>query len=221
MSHKVWWLAGVVVLGLAGSVVAYRGFHASASIARGSKASAPAEARAQNPAAPSDVQRLRSELALVQGQMVGLRDQVAEQKRPAAPTPTQQSEAPDPAALQERRAESARRWKEHMAEVAATFEQEPFDRNFATAALTAIDRALQSNPTLQALAGKPDCRAHTCRLEIQNDGSSAVSKQLPLFLQAVGRTLPRAQADHIDGENRQKTMVLYVSNGNPAMEPRR
>ena len=73
MSHKVWWLAGLVVLGLAGSVVAYRGFHASASIARGSKASATAEARAQNPAAPSDVQRLRSELALVQGQMVGLR----------------------------------------------------------------------------------------------------------------------------------------------------
>jgi hypothetical protein len=216
-------MTGGVVLGLAGSVAAYRGFHArSQAVERSENAASSAQAPHGRPDPRNEVQHLRSELALMQGQLSGLRELVAEQKAPAPSMPAAaEPEAFDPAALQARREESARRWKEHMAEVAMAFEQEPPDRNFAVTSQAAVDRALASHPTIQASAGKLDCRARTCRIEIRDDGSGQLGKQLPLFLQAVGQTLSRAQADHVAGEHGQKTMLLYLTNEPAAQTARR
>lgn len=216
MSGKAWWIAGGTVVGLAGALAAHRGFHEPIKIepARVEALARPLEPR-------NDVTALRSELALMKAQVVSLHGAMAERTSPQPPAPTTRAEAPDPATLQERRLEGARRWQEHMAEVAATFEDEALDRNFAATAQASVERALESQPALKSAAGKVDCRSRTCRLEVRKDGAGLVDKQLPLFLRAVGGVLPRAQADHIEGENGQKTMVLYLANGNPAMEPRR
>jgi hypothetical protein len=218
-------ITGGVVLGLAGSLAAYRGLHApSGAGERRETPASSARPRAEKPDPGPEVERLRSELALMQGQLVGLRDLVSEQKAPAPSPPSApaaEPEAFDPAALQQRREESARRWKEHMAEVAMGFEQEAPDRNFAATSQAAVARALQSNPAIQASAGKLDCRSRTCRIEIRDDGRDQLGKQLPLFLQAVGGTLPRAEADHVVGENGQKTMLLYLTTEEPAAKTAR
>jgi hypothetical protein len=222
MSVRGWLIAGGVVVGLAGSVAAYRDFHArSLTVERSETTAFSAQPRREKPGTGNEVQHLRSELALMQGQLAGLRELVGEQKAPEPSTPAAEHQEFDPAAVQARREESARRWKEHMAEVAMAFEQETPDRSFAATSQAAVDLALQNNPAIQASAGKLDCRSRTCRIEIRDDGSGHLGKQLPLFLQAVGQTLPRAQADHVAGENGQKTMLLYLTNEQPAAQTAR
>lgn len=218
MSGSSWLVAGALGLGLAGSVAALLGFQARARAdGRADTPVSPAPAEAARPGEGKDVERLRGEVALLQRQMLALRDRVAEQKEVAAEAPAAEPETLDPEALQERRKASAQRWKAQMLEVAAAFEQEPLDRNFSTTTKGALDKAIQNNSVIQKVAGNVDCRSRTCRVEIQDAKSPEVSKQLPLFLQAVGPTLRRAQADHVDGESGQKTMVLYLTNEEPAL----
>src|SRR5687768_5886336 len=140
MSGRAWVMTGGVVLGLAGSVAAYRGFHArSQTLERSENAASSAQAPLGRPDLRNEVQHLRSELALMQGQLSGLRELAAEQKAPAPAAPAAEPAAFDPVALQARREESARRWKEHMNEVAMAFEQEPPDGNFAVTSQAAVD----------------------------------------------------------------------------------
>jgi hypothetical protein len=224
MSGSSWLVAGALSLGLFGAALAYLGFQARAHANdRTRTAASTARSDAARPAAEGqDVERLRGELAQMQGQLLALRARVAEQKAPEAAVATVQPEALDPETLREQREASTQRWKEHMVEVAAAFEQEVLDRDFATTTTDAVGGAIKNDPVLQKVAGKLDCRSRTCRLEIHDSKSSEVSRQLPIFLQSIGRTLRRAQADYVDGENGQKTVVLYLTNEEPVAEvPRR
>jgi len=108
-----------------------------------------------------------------------------------------------------------------MAEVAFAFEQEALDRAFATTMNDAVNRAMQDDPVIQKVAGKVDCRFRTCRVEIHDAKSNEVNQQLPGFLRSVGGSLRRAQADYVDGANGQKTVVLYLTNEEPAADPGR
>lgn len=218
MSEKSWLLAGALFLGLVGSVAAHLGFRARAHVDGGpTPAASLARAEVVKARAETDVDGLRAEVARLQGQMLALRAQVAEQKAPEAVPPAPEPEALDPETLDERKRASARRWKEHMAEVAASFEQEPRDRNFSTTTAGAVDRAIQNNPVIQKVAGNVDCRSRTCRVEIHDGKGSEVSKQLPVFLHSLGPTLHRAQADNVEGPNGQTTTVLYLTNEEPAV----
>lgn len=213
MSGRNWLIASALVLGLTGSMAAYLGFQARARAdGRANTAAPPAKAQARGQA---DVERLRGEVAALRGQMLALGDRVAERSASEAPTPVAEPAALAPEPLRERGRAGARSWKEHMVEVAVSFEQEPLDRNFSTATKGAVERAIQNNPVIQKVAGNVDCRSRTCRVEIHDGKSNEVSKQLPIFLQSLGRTLRRAQADHVDGGNGRKTMVLYLTNEEP------
>jgi hypothetical protein len=221
MSGKALFVVGAVVVSLAGSVVVYRGLRAPEPV-RSPSARAVAESRqaesSPNSNSNADVERLRAELGLLQGQLSSLRERVAEQKAPVAPVETEAPEELDPATLQQRREEDAARWKDHMSEVAAAFEQETVDRGFATQAMDALDKAIQSDPVIQAAAGNIDCRSRTCRVEIHDDGGGKIGKQLPLFLHSVGGALPNMQADKVAGENGQSTLVLFMTNEQPVAQ---
>jgi hypothetical protein len=163
-----------------------------------------------------DVARLRAELALVQAQVNGLRKRESEQKgTETAAAEAAEAQEVDPQTLRAQREESERKWKDHMAEVAMDFEQEPVDRAFATTAKTAIERELQNNPVVQAVAGKVECRTHTCRFEIRDARNADVSKQLQMFVHKLGGTLPRAQADPVEDANGQLSLVLYMTDQEP------
>lgn len=214
MSNRGWVAGSVLALGLAASVMAYRGFRATEHAEqRAMTVAAQAEVHRADPGA--NVERLRSQVALMQGQLASLSERTADEKAPppeAAPPPVEEL---DPAELRERREADSRRWKEHMAEVAASFEQETLDRSFATTAKESVDKAISANPAIQATARKVDCRSRTCRVEIGDAKSATVEKQIPLLLNSLVRTLPRAQADYRDEENGQKTIVLYLTNEEP------
>jgi len=211
-------MAGAVGFGLTGALTAYSALRArERHDVRAAATPSSVNADLPRPGAERELERMRGELALVQGQLLALRDRVNEQKAPAdAAVVPEDPEALDPETLQKEREASTRRWKEHMVEVATAFEQEALDRGFATTMKDAVDRAMQSDPVIQKVAGKVDCRSRTCRVEIHDAKSSEVSQQLPGFLRAVGGSLRRAQADYVDGNNGQKTVVLYLTNEEPA-----
>ena len=214
MSGKVWLGTGALVVVLAGSVVAYRALHPPAHV--GGHVAAAAGPAVTPAGTGQDVEQLRAELALVQNQLFALRDRVSEEKASAPVTaPPPEPEALDPVTLRQRREEAEQQHKDHMAEVAANFEQEPVDRRFATTARAAVDQVIKGNPVLAAAVGETDCRSHTCRVEIHDAKGADVSKQLPIFLNQVGTTLPNMQADHIDEENGQTTAVLFLTDEQP------
>ena len=217
MSSRTWLLGGVLAIAVAvcGSVAVYGGLRDRVRADSTKVAPLSAKPEAAGLERNQDIERLRAELAQVQGQLLTLRDRVDERKVPEATTAAAEPEKLDPETLRARREEGARRWKEHMSEVATAFEQETHDHGFATTAKSAVDRAIQSSPVLQKVADNVDCRSRTCRVEIHDGKSPAVSKQLPIFLQSIGRTLSTAQADYVDGENGQKTAVLYLTNEQP------
>jgi len=215
MSGRTWLLGGVLAVAVSGSVVAQGGLLGRVRADSAKVAPLSAKPEATRFEGNQDIERLRAELAQVQGQLLTLRARVDEPKTPEATAAAAEPEKLDPETLRARREESARRWKEHMGEVATAFEKEAFNRGFATTAKGAVDRAIQSSPVLQKVADNVDCRSRTCRVEIHDGKSPDVSKQLPIFLQSVGRTLSSAQADYVDGENGQKTAVLYLTNEPP------
>lgn len=213
MSGRSWLVAGALVLAFSAAVAAHLGFRARARAeGRAALAASPAQQQAAAPDGAKELERLRGQVALLQGQMLALNERMTEQKAPEAVAPKAEPESLDPETVRERQRASARRWKEHMADVAASFEQEPRDRNFSTTKKAAVDRALQDNPVLQKVAGEVDCRSRTCRVEIRDSKSPEVSKQLPALLQSVGPALRRAQADQVDSGNGVKTTMLYLTN---------
>lgn len=215
MPSKGWFLASGLVVVLAGSAVAYRALHPPA---RASLRAEPAGSRAElgeRSDQSEEMERMRAQLASVQGQLAALRTQSAAPK-PDVPAETEPRpmlmEDLDPEILRAKREEDAQLWKDHMAEVALAFEDETFDRGFAAPAQSAVEQAIQNQPALKASAGKIECRSRTCRLEFRDAKSPEVGKALPLFLQSLGGTLPNMQADHVEDENGRSTAVLYLTN---------
>jgi hypothetical protein len=206
------------VFGLAGSVLAYLSFESYGQKRDRGKATTPERAATGRSENGKDIERLRTELARMQSQIDNLR-QRGEQKatETAAPKGAEPQEL-DAQALRAQREESARQWKDHMAEVAMDFEEEAVDRTFATTAKSAVEQELQNNPLLQAAAGKVECRTHTCRLEIRDARNPDVSKQLQVFVHKLGATLPRAQGDTVQGENGQSSLVLYMTDQEPVAQ---
>lgn len=217
MFSRGWLIGTAIAFGLAASLMAHRKFQASEPAQKQASAVA-AKADDQKADTGEDVARLRSQLMLVQRQLAALNERADDQNAAPPQTPPPQVEELDPAALRERREASSRRWKEHMIDVAASFEHEALDRTFAATAKESVTKAIAARPAIQATVGKVDCRSRTCRVEIGDAKSAAVEKQIPLLLNSLVGTLSRAQADYRDAENGQKTIVLYLTNEEPVAQ---
>ena len=220
MSAKAALGIGALVLALAASVLVYRNLQPPGGTARDTARAAAAEPVTAAPVAAksdADSARMRAELGLLQGQLRALQERVNERKTSEAAAPVEAEEPLDEASLMERRKEDARLWKEHMAEVSAAFASEPLDRRFASVGETAITAAIQKNPVIQAAAGKIDCRSRTCRVEIADDQNPKLDKELPLFVQSLGGTLPNMKAERVGDRSGPSTMVLYFTNERQAV----
>jgi hypothetical protein len=213
MSAKISFGAGAILLAIAASVLVYRGLQAPERAARHPVTTAePVTAAPVAAKSDADLARMRAELGLVQGQLRALQERMTEQTVPEAAAAVEAQEPSDGASLHERRVEDARLWKEHMAEVSAAFASEPLDRRFASVGQAAITSAFQKHPVIQAAAGKIDCRSRTCRVEIADNQSGSLDKELPLFVNSVGGTLPNMKAERVGDRSGPSTMVLYFTN---------
>jgi hypothetical protein len=146
-----------------------------------------------------------------------LKDQLLALREHAQDAPARPQETPvDPQepTLDEaqKRAEGDRLWQEHMDEVSAAFREESVDRAWSEATGSALKSAVDNDPLLREAAAALECRTRTCRLELDNDGSGKLDKQLPLFAQSVQGTLSSIQAEHVAGADGAARIVLYLSN---------
>jgi hypothetical protein len=176
---------------------------------RSSRVQAPA-LEARDARGDAELSRMRNELTAVKGQLLALGQRVQEAPARVEEAPS----APEEPLLDEtqRRAESDRRWQEHMAAVSAAFREEPIDRAWSETTGTALKSAIEGDPLLREAAGPMECRTHTCRVELRHDGSGKVDKQLPLFAASVQSTLSNIQAEHVAGADGAARIVLYLSN---------
>lgn|GEM_PF-1220728 len=213
MSWKIAWFTGAIVVAITGGVLIFGAIKAPE---RARAFAASAEKAPQPLSNASELEGMRAELGRMRSQIAGLRNNLAEQQAPAsAPAPSAAPVSIDQLSAAELRAgreEDARRWKDHMAEVALAFNDETFDRSFSTRATGALDEAMRSNPVIKGAAEKLDCRSRTCRLEIKDAMNDTVATQLPLFLMSLHGSLPNMQADNFEAPNGKTTVVLYLTN---------
>jgi hypothetical protein len=157
-----------------------------------------------------------AELAELRRELAQLERQVQLQGKALAAAPARaEAQAPDAAddsrQEPESRAEQERKHRSYLAGVEAAFRAEATDPSWSSASASAVQAALVATSELRPLARAVDCRSHTCRVEIVDDGSGKLGKLLPVFAQQIGHELPSITADRVVNGRGAATMVLYMS----------
>ncbi|HTE56767.1 MAG TPA: hypothetical protein VK698_38200 [Kofleriaceae bacterium] len=172
--------------------------------------------RAGTPAAAStDMTRMRTQVAVLQAQVAGLRDQVA-----AGPAPTADQAAAEVVVSDaDRRAEGDRRQAAYIAGIEAAFAREVVDPGWSPAISKRVWAAIDGIDVMRGATRGVECRATSCRVEVQDDGSGALSKGLPLFAQQFADALPRMAGQVVRDESGPTGMVLYLMGPDQAPGP--
>ena len=141
-----------------------------------------------------EVRDLREQLSRIPGAQVA-----------AATTPDPRTDA---VARQE--AQQAERLR--IAASESAFQSQASDPRWSQGTTASIQAMLaQSDEAVRAQVRSVDCRATTCRVEINAGGGQEMQEQLPMIVAQLGGTLPNVTAGQIDqGDGRQAT-VLYLS----------
>ena len=170
-----------------------------------------AERSSDQPANPDkEAAALRARMARLNAEVAALREQMEESQ--AAANVGAPAADPEPARRgPEVIAEQEREWHEHMMEVDSGFQSEARDPRWASTTTSALESALNASDAMRGKARSVECRSLTCRVEIADDGSGAMAKEIPIFVQQFAETLPGMQADHFDDGSGNRTLVLYMT----------
>ncbi len=155
---------------------------------------------------------LHDQLAQVRAEVAALRAQLS--ATPPAPTAPSEINAVDPTAGRrdpEALAEQQQVWHEQMAAVETAFRGERRDGRWSSVTEAAVRDAARSDEGLHSALRSVDCRAQTCRVEIADDGTHKVSRDLPKFVADLAGTLPQTKTDTLDEGDGRRTMVMYLS----------
>lgn len=207
-------LAAAALLGVALCVVAYRLVRAV-----GEPAASRAVPRAGERTAPAAgaTAALRREVARIEQQeqaRAGDPWAVTPEEQPAAPPgvgPAHAPLVPGPADLREARAEEERQHREYVARVEAAFRSETTDPQWSSATSSAIQAVASGDSGLRGSMRALECRSHTCRVEIADDGSGTLDRALPMFVHQLAPQLPSVTADRNDDGRGTASMILYLS----------
>lgn len=153
------------------------------------------------------------QLLALQRELVELRRQVRAQAQrgtdePPPPVPARDR---DPRTDPEARAEYERARREAIAGVDAAFRGEATDPRWSATASSAIQAVFATDDRLRPLARGVECHARTCRVEIADDGSGELNKGLPEIAMRVGRELPNAVYDRVQGADGTPRQIIYFS----------
>jgi hypothetical protein len=207
-------LAIVALLGIALCVVVVR-------LVRGA-ADPPASAAGpaiRQPSGPSagDLAQLRQDVTRLEQQVRAQADDpwaspddVSSTVTPGA-GPAHAPLVPGPAELREARAEEDRLHREYIARIDAAFRAEATDPQWSSTTSSAIRGIVAGDESLRSSLRGVDCKSHTCRVEIADDGSGALDKALPMFVHQLAPHLPSVAADRVDDGRGAASMVLYMS----------
>lgn len=112
-------------------------------------------------------------------------------------------------------AADAKRHQESVAAIAEVFASEKVNSAWAPRTSARVNAAFEGNELLRAIPHSVDCRAQTCQLKIDDDGSGKLPTNLPLIILSVADLFPSITADHVDQGNGHSTTVLYMSSQQP------
>lgn len=149
------------------------------------------------------VAALGAEVSLLKGRLAAQQSSID-----AAASAMAANAAPPPRRTLE---EAREEWHAHMADLEARFNSERIDVVWAAATRAEIERGLDQEPDLRAAAGRLECRAETCRLELRDDRSNAVDEAVPSFFTKLHGRLTSLKTDVVTNEKGESLHVLYMS----------
>ena len=164
-----------------------------------------------------DIERMRAQVGLLQAQVAVLSGQVSA----AQPVSSAVEPAESTMSDEERREHDERRHAAYVDRIEAGFEQEPVDPKWAAGTSSRVWAVINQMEALRGAALEVECRSETCRLEIGDDGSGTLHKNLPLFAQQFADTMPRMAGRPVSDENGQSRMVLFLMGPDVATAPAR
>jgi hypothetical protein len=182
-------------------------FHAS-----GSTPTAPTIVQSASPASDARVAQLTTQVEALQRSLSALQSQLA-RKQASAPdraVAAKDSQPPELDVAAQRDQELERR-RLYMAGVAAGFNDEKIDPAWAARVASRVSATFEGNEELRKRLRGVECRTQTCRVQMDEDGSVALSRQMPFLSLSLVDVLPSMSVDHIDQGNGHSTMILYMS----------
>lgn len=176
-----------------------------------------AQSRPVGDASGEDNARLTRELAAVIEQVGVLKGELAMMRRgdsdnrATVGTPVERADQQtlplDPAEM----ARQEQEWHSTIAEVEASFRNEVREPNWAAAVTSTVQQAFRADEKVAPRIRAIECRSHTCRIELADDGSEPTSDSLLPILAKLAGELPKAKSDRIDESDGRKTMLLFMS----------
>jgi hypothetical protein len=168
-----------------------------------------------------ECRRLAEQIDALRGGLTEVQAQLASQSGQSAPRPpgaaAPESKSPiDEQDVQAVRAADAERRREYMTGIEEGFAGERVDGKWAGPASVRINAALSSDENLRGVAHHVECRQQTCRVELADDGTGAVSRRVPLIALNLVDMLPSVAAERVDQGDGRSAMVVYLSSRQPA-----
>ncbi|MGC4070406.1 MAG: hypothetical protein QM784_38225 [Polyangiaceae bacterium] len=121
--------------------------------------------------------------------------------------------APSPEQIEDSEEESRLKWQEHMAQVEEKFKRERVDPSWARDTSQLIERELASEPSLRTSLRSMECRAQSCRLELNEPsapGADGSEHALPLLIHRLGTALPVSQSALVDAGDGKSVRVVFL-----------
>jgi hypothetical protein len=163
--------------------------------------------------------QLVARLDELQRNVAALKAQLASQQTArSAPQPLPASgdaSSPEPQSVEAQRAADAERLRDYMVGVAQSFANEKIDPVWASHASARVRSTFEGDEGLSRIAHTVECRAQTCRVQIDDDGSGSLNARIPYLTLGLADVLPQVSAEHIDQANGRGAMVLYMTNQRP------
>jgi hypothetical protein len=165
-----------------------------------------------DPPLPAEPPEMKRELAALRRQVASMQGNVALiDERAQADQLRERQAPPDDRTRQQIIDDDERRHREYMAGVAAAFQLEAVDPGWSSGAAASVRQALTGDDLLRRMARDVECRSHTCRVVIEDDGAGKVNGALPDLAMRLGPTLPSVSAQRNDGGGGPATFVLFMS----------
>jgi hypothetical protein len=197
------WIGGAL-LGLGGLAIFYHFDSDTRQIVSQSPSAISAQTGNDNPA-PSP--NTADEIAALQAQIDKLRTQTAAQRLNGNAPPVDPKRAIE---------EDRQRHAAYVAGLQSAFGQERVDPRWAPAATSRLWDAINHNDTMRGAMRNVECRSSTCRIQVSDDGSGSVNKNLPLWSQQVTDLLPHMVGQSVVNANGHTETVLYLMAADPA-----
>lgn len=109
------------------------------------------------------------------------------------------------------REEEAQQYQARIAAIDASFRKEAVDPKWSTSISSKIQNVLSSDEMGHMQADSIDCRSDSCRVELHDDGSGQLNKNLPMMAQELSGTMPNITANSVTRPDGSAGTVLYLS----------